>query len=208
MKLKNLIDPKKTALLVIDIQNDYCSEKGKIAKLRKLDINPVKKNIPKLIEFTETAKNFNLPIIFTRMIEDPKYMKQNAKIKIKSSKVPISLCSPKTWGFEYYKIRPKKGDIKIIKKSYDAFSNPKLENFLKKRKIKNLIITGVYTAVCVDTTLRTGFTKGYNIIVPKDLVSMVKEKLYQHNAAIDVWSTIFAHVANSKDIVKIWKKEF
>ena len=53
-------------------------------------------------------------------------------------------------------------------------------------KIKNLLITGVNTAVCVDTTLRTGFTKGYNIIIPENMVSMPKERMYQHNATIDI----------------------
>ena len=134
MELKNLIDPKKTAILVIDVQNDYCSEKGKIAKIKKLDVRPVQRIVPKLIEFVNIARNYNLPIIFIRMIEDPKYMKENAKIKIQSFKVPVALCSPKTWGFEYFNIRPQKGDIEITKKSYDAFSNPKLLNFLKKRK--------------------------------------------------------------------------
>ena len=207
MILQKLINPRNTAILVIDIQNDYCSENGKIAKIRKFDVKSVQKIIPNLINFIETARKFKLPIIFTRMIEDPKYMKENAKIKIRSSKLPLTLCSPKTWGFEYYKIKPQKKDVEIIKKTYDAFSNSKLENILKKMKIKNLIITGVYTAVCVDTTLRTGFTKGYNIIVPEDLVSMAKEGIYQHDAAIDVWKIIFAHVVKSDEIIETWKKQ-
>ena len=103
---KDLVNPKNTAILVIDIQNDYCSEKGKIAKFRKRDVRPIQRIVPKLIKFIEIARKANTPIIFTRMIEDPKHMNENAKIKFRTAKVPLALCSPKTWGFEYYKIKP------------------------------------------------------------------------------------------------------
>ncbi len=208
MFLQKLINPANTAVLVIDIQNDYCSERGKLATMGKLNVQPIQRMIPKLTEFVDTARRFNLPIIFTQMIEDPKYMNENAILKIKSAKKPFVLCSPKTIGFDFYKMKPKKGDTKIIKKSYDAFSNLKLETTLKRRRIKNLIITGVNTAVCVDATLRTGFTKGYNIIIPEDLVSMPKERMYQHNAAIDIWKTIFAHIEKSDEIIKVWEEEY
>ena len=136
------------------------------------------------------------------MINDPKYMAENARIK----KTTLSFCSPNTEGFDFYQIKPEKSDYKIVKKSYDVFSNPKVEKILKKENIKNLIIIGLYTAVCVDTTIRSGFTRGYHIVVPKDLVGTPKERNYQGKAVIDVWEIIFAHVVNSKDILSMWEK--
>lgn len=79
-----------------------------------------------------------------------------------------------------------------------------MDKILKKHGIENLIIVGAYTAVCVDTTLRTGFTKGYNIVIPRDLVGMPEERMYQHKAALDVWRLIFAHVVDSEEILKLW----
>jgi ureidoacrylate peracid hydrolase len=202
-----LVNPKHTAILVIDIQNDYCSKNGKIATVRKIDVSPVQDIVSPLVNLIKVARSKNVPIIFTRMIEDHRYMKENAKIKFQASLKPLDLCSPDSKGFEYYKVRPEKNDFEIIKKSYDAFSNPELSKILKKIKVKNLIITGAYTAVCVDATLRAAYTKGYNIIVPQDLVSMPKERLYMHNAALDVWNLIFAHIVNSKEIVSVWNKK-
>jgi ureidoacrylate peracid hydrolase len=200
--LKQLTDPRKTALIVIDIQNDYCGPDGKIAKERGLDVSELQYMIPNLIKFVEQTRDMKLPIIFTQMIEDPEYMAENAKLK----KAGHSLCTPDTEGFEYYKIKPEETDYQLIKKSYDSFSNPELERILKKHKIKNLIIVGAYTAVCVDATIRTGFTKGYNIIVPEDLVGMPGERKYQHEAALDVWRLIFAHVVKSEEIIKLWQE--
>lgn len=200
--LKKLVDPKTTAVIVIDIQNDYCAPSGKIAKEIGLDVTALQSTVPHLIEFVDKSREMELPIIFTQMIEDPEYMAENAKLK----KEGRSLCTPDTEGFEYYQIQPKEGDYELIKKTYDAFSNPELEEILKKHNIKNLIIIGAYTAICVDSTIRAGFTRGYNIVVPEDLVGMPEERAYQQKAAIDVWKLIFAHVVKSDEIKKEWRE--
>ena len=207
MSIVKLINPKNTALIVVDIQNDYCADDGKVALERKFDLTPVQKSIPVLIRFLDVAREYNVPIIFTRMIEDHRYMKTNAKIKFQTSKKGLDLCTPNTYGFEYYQVKPQKGDFEITKKTYDAFSNATLEKILKRKKIKNIILVGAYTAVCVDATLRSAFTKGYNIVVPRDLVSMPKERQRHHRAAIDIWNFIFAHVLKSREIETCWKKD-
>lgn len=199
--LKQLVDTTKTALIVIDIQNDYCAPDGKIAKDVGLDVSQLQQTVSKLITFVDKAREVGLPIIFTQMIEDPKYMAPNAKFKSNGR----DLCSPNTKGFEYYKIKPQPNDSQLIKKTYDAFSNPELNEILKRHDIENLIIVGAYTAVCVDTTLRTGYTKGYNIVIPEDLVGMPEERMYQHKASLDVWRLIFAHVVDSEEIISLWE---
>jgi len=203
MIAKELINPQKTALLVIDIQVDYCSDTGEIANQLNLDLSPVQKILSRLTEFVNKARETGLPIVFTQMIEDPKYMAKNAQLK----KGTRAVCSPDTEGFKYYKIKPEKTDYQIVKKTYDAFSNPELEKILKKHEIENVLIVGAYTAVCVDTTIRSAFTRGYNIVVPQDLVGMPLERKYQHDAAIDVWKIIFAHVVNSEEIMALWEKK-
>lgn len=198
---RGLIDPKNTALIVIDIQNDYCSPIGKLAK-RGFTVNHFDKLVGNIILFVDKARNVGIPIFFTRMIEDPNYMADNAKIKMRSIK-SLALCTPHTFGFEYYKIKPKRNDFQITKKSYDAFSNPMLERKLRKKKIRNVIIVGAYSQVCVDTTIRSAFTRGYNIIVPHDLVSTLKERKNEEKLVINIWKNYFAHVVSSKDIFKM-----
>ncbi len=200
----NLINKNNTAVLVIDIQNAYCSSKGKISKLG-FDVSHFEKMVSKIDSFVKKLRDSGFTIVFTRMIEDPKYMAENAKIKIRENKSPV-ISSPNTFGFSYFKISPKREDVEIIKKSYDAFSNQKLSKILKYKHIKNLIIIGAYTPVCVDTTVRSAFTKGYNVFIPQDLVSTVKESMYQQKAVFDVWRSIFAHVTDSKSLLAYVKK--
>ena len=198
--LKQLVDPTKTALIVIDIQNDYCAPDGIIAKEVGLDVSRLQNTVDNLITFVDKVRKVGLPIIFTQMIEDHKYMAPNAQLKSNGRE----LCSPDTKGFGYYKIKPHENDYQLVKKTYDAFSNNELDKILKNHGVENLIIVGAYTAVCVDTTLRTAFTKGYNIVIPQDLVGMPEERMYQHKAALDVWKLIFAHVVDSDEILKLW----
>ena len=200
----NLIEPRDTAILVIDIQNGYCSPQGKMAKLGH-KIPGVDKLVSNIESFVSVARQNDLTVIFTRMIEDPKYMSQNVKTKVSewSSSVIIS---PNTKDFDYFKIEPQKPDFEIVKKSYDAFTNEKLDNILKKRRIKNIIFTGVHSQVCVDSTVRAAFSKGYNIVIPIDLISTDKRRKNQEKATIEIWKQIFAHITTSKQIMSKWRK--
>ncbi|HLD85140.1 MAG TPA: cysteine hydrolase [archaeon] len=202
---KKIIDPKSTAILVIDVQNDYCSEKGIIAMKKKFDMMPIQKTIPKIEKFLEKAREKKVFIIWTRMIENPKYMAPNAAYKILSDPNLEVLCTPGTYGFQYHKIMPKKGETEVIKKSYDAFVKTNLNSILKKRKIKNVIVLGFYTSVCVDSTARTAFGLGYNVVIASDLVSMPKQRYDLHKASIKNMEIIFAHVMKSYDIIRGWK---
>jgi len=203
---KDLVNPKNTAILVIDIQNDYCSEKGILAKAHNLDMRPVQAIIPKISAFLNVARKYKIPIIWTQAIEDPDYLKPNAAFKIRSGPKQLVIATPGTWGFDYYKIRPLAGDFKIVKKGYDSFVNPQLNAILRQKKTKNVIVCGVYTAVCVDTTVRSAYRLGYNVVVPRDLVAMPKQRWHLHEAALLNMDMIFAHVLSSEEIIKIWEK--
>lgn len=205
MELKELINPITTSLLVIDIQVDYCSPEGKLPKFRNYDTKPIEQMIPRLGSFIEEARKYNVQIIWTRMNETPEHMPENLRLKMESSGKPaLSLCTPETPGFEYYLIRPKEGDKEIIKNQYDAFTNPELNKYLHERNTKSIIFTCVYTARCVDSTLRSASSKGYHCIVPEDLVGAVAEHSNEHQAALSVWNSIFAYVVKSEDIIKVW----
>lgn len=206
--IKNeLVDPKKTAILAIDIQNDFCSENGQMAKVLKFDMTPIAITVPKILKFLDAARQRKMTIIWTRSVEDPSMIAPNNAYKIHTSSNPKGLCTPGTYGFEYFMIKPSKGEHEIIKKSYDPFTSTRLNSILKKKKIKNIIFTGFYTSVCVESAVRTAFSLGYHIIVPKDLVSMPKERLDLHRASIKNMGIVFAHITTSKDIIRMWKND-
>jgi len=133
-------------------------------------------------------------------------MLDNAKLKATMTKGVVAVSSPGTFDFEYAGIKPNDTDKEITKKSYDVFSNPELEKILSEEGVKNIIITGVNGDVCVDTTIRSAYTKGYNVIVPSDLISTIKEKTYRQESAMELWEQFFAYVLDSKTIINTFNK--
>lgn len=207
MNMGKFVIPKKTALLVIDMQYDYCAQNGKLPTFFKFSTKSIRKMIPKLSNFIEQARESNVTIIWTRMIEDQKSAPTNLKLKMRSrTKTVPGFCVKGTKGFDYYSIHPNKKDKEIVKNQYDAFTNNSLGVYLKNKGIANLIFTGVYTSRCVDSTLRSASARGYNCIVPKDLVGVAEEMQNEHDAALSVWDAIFAYVVSSKNIVDVWKR--
>lgn len=205
-KLEDVINLGPTAILVIDLQNAYCSKKGSMARLGH-DISINEEIVSRVSNFLDKARKFTTLVIFTKMIEDPEYMADNAKLKATMAKDTVAVSSPGTFDFEYAEIKPNDTDKEITKKSYDVFSNPDLEKILAESGIKNLIITGVNGDVCVDTTIRSAYTKGYNVIVPEDLIGTIKEKIYRQESAIELWKQFFAYVVDSEAIVNILQKK-
>jgi len=200
---KDLVDPGNTAVLVVDIQNDYFSDEGKIATIQKQDLSSTQAIVPKIIDFVDTAREKGLKIIWARMIEDPDYMPANASRMLASESIPCSYCTPGTSGFEYYKVRPRKKDFEIVKKHYNAFTSRKLRRFLwRNKKIKNLIIVGGFTAICINATLMGAFSHGFNVVLLEDLVGMPNEKM--HKAGLMVLSN-FSFLASSEEVLSLWE---
>ena len=195
----------RAALIVIDIQNDYCSPKGKIATMGfHQDVTPVAEMLPKLDSFIKKARKLGLPVIWTQMTEAEDAVPENLQKKIQE-KGDIGLAKKGTWGYQL--MLPKDEKDKIVEKnSYDAFTSKSLEKILKKTHVDTLVITGVNTDVCVDSTLKSAFSKGYDIIVPMELVACPKERAAGHKANLRIWSTIFAKVMPSDEVLSYLTK--
>jgi len=213
MTLKQLVNPRKSALLIVDIQYDYCSKEGKLAKHWKNknnlygDTSPIEDMLLRLENFIKICRKNKIPIIWLRMSEDSKLMPKNYLIRETFlGKNFLDLCVKNTKGFEFYKLKPEKNDyFDIVKIQYNAFTNLKLNKLLNKLNISTTIITGVLTSRCVKATVQGAVEQGYNVVVPEDLVAMFKEHKHHHETALDDINRIFGYVINSKNIIKTWK---
>lgn len=143
------------ALIVLDMQNYFLMEESNafIPSAKS-----IVKNINKLISIFNRN---NFPVIFTKHSNNEKNAKQMA--------VRWKHLTPEYGVFNeiYDKIDSTEG-IFINKNQYDAFFCTNLLDTLQERKIKQLIITGVITNLCVETTARSSFVNGFYTIVPID----------------------------------------
>ncbi|MBS3174728.1 cysteine hydrolase [Candidatus Woesearchaeota archaeon] len=196
------IDFEKVAVLVVDIQNDFCDNEGIFAQ-QGLNVKPAQIITPKIEEFIKKIRRYDLLVIYTKQIEHEDITPQNLKRQFNAGKLK-PVCSPNSWGSELYKLKPLKNEFIIEKYTYDVFSNPKLHGILNENKIKTIVVIGVNTDICVDTTVRSAFTKGYQIVVLKDLVATMNKQSERYY--LDIFNRFFGDVMHSKKFISFLSK--
>ncbi|MDI6766956.1 MAG: isochorismatase family protein [Bacteroidota bacterium] len=169
VRRKIIFMPEDSALLIIDMQR-YFLEKESHAY-----IPAAQKIIPRIKQLAHQYSMHGLPIIFTRHINT----KNDAKLMstwwgdliVKDD--PMSEIIP---ALTLYK-------VPVIKKSqYDAFFKTKLEDVLRKRKVKQIVITGVMTHLCCETTARSAFMRGFEVFFTID--GTASDNIIFHNASL------------------------
>ncbi len=182
---------KETALLVIDITNEYCRPYKKIRKM-----------VPKLKNFITQYRNAGGQVIFVNCTPWRKEFLAKNIVKLYQDPKCNYYSSDKT-GFseKFFEVEPHKNDFIITKNTYDSFTNPKLNQFLKKQKIKYVAVAGVFGDGCVEATIQGGFSTGYNFIILKDLIETTDDKTRQKLQKLlkeYTWPTMFGMTINSK----------
>ena len=157
----------RTALLVMDFQNDFCTKEGIGAEYRG-DMSRMAvpaQNIPRVVDF---ARERGIEVIFVQFIGDAKYQGPSWRRRDHAlHKRPK--CREGTWGAAFYRVSPAPGERIFQKRAhFDAFLSDGFERYLREQGFEHLVLTGVYSDVCVDSTARTAFQKGYHVTVISD----------------------------------------
>ncbi len=156
-----MITPKQTALLVIDMQNDFVEE-GAV-----LEIRATRSDLKGYKAFIDWCRKKGIAIIYTRHCYNAKKNPIEARLFPQLKKKGLREGTP---GWEICDaLKPEKKDIIVNKTRYDAFYRTNLGKILKRKGIKNLIITGTMTEVCCESTARSGMFQDYNIFFCEDM---------------------------------------
>jgi len=108
---------------------------------------------------------------------------------------------------QFYLLSPKKDDIVMTKNTYDTFTQRDFREFLTSKKIRYLIITGVFGDACVMATISGAFSNGYNLIILKDLIETMDHKIRQDLQKLlkeFTWPTLYGKTITSKEFLKAW----
>src|SRR5690606_40640262 len=115
----------------------------------------------RIAQLTASLRPLGVHIVWVRSIYDFKYLTPAYQVK----RGEEGCCLENSWGADYFRIAPADGDVVIDKHSFSGFHDTRLHEELQKKGIRTLVLTGVATNVCVDSTLREGFFLGYNIVL-------------------------------------------
>jgi ureidoacrylate peracid hydrolase len=200
--LSEQVDPKMAALLVIDMQNDFCHPDGVSGK-RGRQLAMSIEMAPRLEAFIKACRRAGMQVIFVQTIHYP-WSDSPSWVRRLDRDGGDSVCRPGTWGAECYAgLQPQNGDIVITKHRYSAFLGTDLDMILRSRGIRSLLISGVGTNVCVESTLRDGYMRDYYIVLLEDCVGATNQEL--HQATLQNVTLHFGRVSNSKEVIKLWK---
>ena len=204
--MSNVINPKitikETAFLVIDITNGCCHPKCEIKKWN-ISFNKIRKMIPALKKFISQYRNAGGQVIFINCTPWKKeFLAKNIVELYKDQKCKYYSSDESSFSEKFFELEPQKKDFIVTKNTYDAFTNPKLDKFLKKQKIKYVAVAGVFGDECVESTIQGGFSAGYNFIILKNLIETTDVEIRQKLQKLlkeFTWPTMFGKTINSKN---------
>lgn len=193
-------DPKTTALLVIDMQADFYAPEGGVAKRAKKvgKMQSVAKKIDQFI--VQVGDKIGL-LVFTKYISGKGITPANLK-KVAEKENYSLMCEKGSGQEEISGIKIPPNAIVIEKPHYDAFAYTNLLTLLKNKDIKTVLVTGVRTEVCVDSTAKRAASEGFDTFILSDLVATYDDKDQVNEDVLFFFNKYYGYVTDSLNIIQ------
>jgi ureidoacrylate peracid hydrolase len=172
------VNPKNTALVLIEYQNDFTSEGGTLHAAVKpvMDSTNMLSNT---IELVKAAREIGVLIIWVPISFSPDYHELNAEpYGILKGVVDSRSFKKGSWGAEIVDVlKPEPQDVVIEgKRGLCGFASTNLDFILRGRGITDIALGGFLTNCCVESTMRTGYEKGYRVVTLTDCTATVSQE--------------------------------
>jgi ureidoacrylate peracid hydrolase len=187
----------KTALLIIDMQNDFCHPDGIFAQEAKFSIESIAGIYPNLRKLADSCRDQGIPVIWVKTIWD-----NDNEVGILAERPFLKNGGLRrgTWGAEIVKeLHPQPGDIIVEKKRFSAFYQTELSRILDEWGVRKIIVGGVRTDFCVESTVRDAFCRDYEVIIASDCVASYFQHFHQNS--LQVLGTAFSTVMETEEVI-------
>lgn len=200
--LAEKVDPAHTALVVVDMQNDYCHSDGACA-LAGIDPSAAQAIVPLLTRTIEAARAAGVKLIYTRNWLGPRTTSEVQRSRAATSTRKMGhTAQAGTWGADWYAVAPQPEDFVVSKPRYDAFLGTDLEWVLRAQGIRTLVFAGVATNVCVESTARAAYMRDCYVVLLEDCCAGSSPAL--HQATLENVRTFFGTVVTAADVLGLW----
>jgi len=207
--LSQKVNPSHAALLVIDVQNDFCA-KGGLLDRQGFDLTLIKEMVPRLKDFIAAARNHGTTVFFIKNVYNGPndwylsdvFLEQMTR-RMGTAYTGYRVCEPNSWGGSFYGgVEPLEGEAVIVKHRFSAFQSTDLNLILRSRGIRTLIVTGVVTNVCVESTARDGFFNDYYIVLVGDCCASPAQE--DHRQTLKNIDRFFGQVVSANEVMNCW----
>ena len=209
-EVEELTDPTHSAVIVVDMQNEWVSTQGGVVRddreappdISKHEIVPsYAEQVKRMQRFLKAVRKKGIPVLYCEMILHDK----SGRLLRTAAECWSNRNSPTwtphivegTWGLQTVKeLAPQRGEVLVRKIHGDAFAGTLLEDELRKHSVKNLILTGTATGGCVWATCLGALERGYYPVWVRDCVDRNDEEF----ALMEGKFPFF----NSEEIIETW----
>lgn len=197
-------DPSHAALVVVDVQNDFCDPAGALARLGS-DVSDAAAMAPRLRRLIAAAHDAGVPVVFVRTTHDVSDDTDAwlSRFTLDPAQAPApTICRIGTWGAEFFVVGPGPADTVVTKHRYSAFAGTSLPIVLRTLGARSLLFTGVSTEVCVESSLRDGLASDYFVSLVEDCAASYDREA--HEAAAKNIARNFGTVTTSAELMALW----
>lgn len=185
------VDPAKTALVVVDMQNDFVKEGGSLV------VPDAEATIPTIQNLLRLARDSGMRVVFTQDTHtegDPEWDIWPEHVRENS------------WGWKIVdELAPREGEFVIPKVRYDAFYGTHLDHFLRLWGVDTLVLCGTVANICVHYTAASAALRWYRVIVPKDATSALDP--FDLESSLRQTAFLFNGTITQSNAIKVDKEE-
>jgi ureidoacrylate peracid hydrolase len=199
----DLVAPERTAVLVIDMQNDFVHDDGAGARVGYV-VTHTQKILEPMNEFLRHTRAAGVKVILLKQVAAYHTTSEARRVRGEAlGWAPTSMCGVGTWGAQLHgALEVADSDIVVEKRRYSAFIATDVDLILRANRIETVVVCGTDGSVCVESTARDAYMFDYHVVVPTDLVGYGRAHL--RAPSLEVISTWFGTTCESMEILDVW----
>lgn len=192
---EDTINPIHTALLVTDVQNDFCRDEARQAM------------IPHIARVVEAARKFGVLVVYIQNTVLPDGLSDAPSDVMRRRKLGINteVTIEGSWGHQIVdQLRPWPKDPIVRKHRLSAFIGTTLDIMLRSKGIQTVVVTGTATHGCVINTAYGAIAHNYYVVVLEDGVASWRNDL--HDAALFLMRNTINYVVDADRLIEAWQE--
>jgi nicotinamidase-related amidase len=209
-ELAELVAPAHAALLVVDMQRDFCEAGGAFDELG-VDLSMYPPVIPRIARLIAGARRAGVQVIFIQMTvlpgrlsESPAQIRFNLRLHLTSHAdvEPLRYAAEGSVGQEILpELAPSDRDLVVKKYRSSGFWGTNLDMLLRSNGVKSVVVTGCTTEGCVESTARDALFNDYYVVIVEDCVA--SDDRVQHDASLLLMRHRF-DMASAEEVLRVW----
>lgn len=208
-RLAEALHPRRTALVMHDMQNDFCTEGGKIYRNAAKHPETIAAVVRELIDLSRVARASGVKVIYFQQMHLPRaadipaaHVHHLISSGLAASADDVA-CIKGSWGHQIIDtLKPDSTDIVVEKAAFNDFTNSIADKVLRVQGIETVLLTGVSSHAGVLGTVFGLLDLGYRFFIPRECVAGYVPEL--HEAAMKIMGP---HVIGTAEIVAAWSQE-